>query len=149
MSTFKLGWGSRIAVLYGGFVILIAALVTGAMRQDFDLVADDYYQQEIAYQDVLDAGKNQSALTTAVLVSADERAVTIEFPADFNGQLINGNVHFYSPIDSKWDKQLALQNVQNNIVIPRSELRNTTYKVKINWEANSKKYYQESEITLQ
>jgi len=149
MSTFKLGWGGRIAVLYGGFVILIATLVTGAMRQDFDLVADDYYQQEIAYQDVLDAGKNQSALTTAVLVSADERAITIEFPADFNGQMINGSVHFYSPIDSKWDKQLALENVQNSITVARSELRNTTYMVKISWEANTKKYYQESEITLQ
>jgi len=148
MSTFKLGWGGRIAVLYGGFVILIAALVTGAMRQDFDLVADDYYQQEIAYQNVLDAGKNQSALTAAVRVFANEIAVTIEFPADFNGQMINGSVHFYSPIDSKWDKQLALENVQNSITVARSELRNTTYMVKISWEANTKKYYQESEITL-
>ncbi|MBW7914094.1 MAG: FixH family protein [Taibaiella sp.] len=71
MSTMKFGWGSRIALLYGGFVVLIAALVTGSMRQDFDLVADDYYQQEIAYQNVLDAGKNQSALSAPVRVYAN------------------------------------------------------------------------------
>ncbi|HEY9178367.1 MAG TPA: FixH family protein [Flavipsychrobacter sp.] len=149
MSTMKFGWGSRIALLYGGFVVLIAGLVTGSMRQDFDLVADNYYQQEIAYQNVLDAGKNQAALSAPVRVYANETAVMIEFPADFTDQLINGDVHFYSPIEASWDKEIKLNNVLSSITIPRSELKNTRYKVKINWTANEKTYYQESEITLQ
>lgn len=148
MSTMKFGWGSRIAVLYGGFVVLIAALVTGSMRQDFDLVADDYYQQEIAYQGVLDAGKNQSALSAPVRVYANETAVMVEFPTDFTDQLINGSIHFYSPIEESWDREIKLANVLGGITIPRSELQNTRYKVKIRWTVNEKEYYQESEITL-
>lgn len=148
MSTLKLGWGSRIAFLYGGFVVLIAILVMGSMRQEVDLVAEDYYQQEIAYQDVLDAGKNQSTLSSPVSIHANEKMVTLEFPIEFQDKLINGNIQFYSPINSGGDKQIALNDVQGLVNIQRSELQKTSYTIKINWEADGKQYYQESEINL-
>ncbi|MCB0700204.1 MAG: FixH family protein [Chitinophagaceae bacterium] len=148
MSKNKFGWGGRIAILYGGFVVLIATLVIGSMRQDFDLVADDYYQQEIEYQNVLDAGKNQSELSNPAAIHANESAVTIEFPQEFDEQLITGSVHFYSPVEDAWDKTMAMNNVQKTFIVSRAELQNTNYKIKLNWEANGKKYYQESEITL-
>lgn len=148
MSTLKLGWGTRIAFLYGGFVAIIATLVVGSMRQDFDLVADDYYQQEIAYQDVIDAGKNQSTLSQPASIHANESTVTIDFPAEFADQLITGNVHFYSPVEDAWDKEFAMNNIQSSMAIPRSNLQKTRYKIKLSWEANGKKYYQESDINL-
>lgn len=148
MSTFKIGWGGKIAILYGGFVLLIAALVTGSMRQDFDLVADDYYQQELAYQDVLDAGKNQSALSAPADIYANATDVVITFPDEFKGKAINGNVHFYSPIDETWDKQVKLENTGAVVTVPRSELQNTRYTIKLSWDADAKNYYQESDINL-
>lgn len=148
MSTKKFGWGGRIALLYGGFVLLIAALVTGSMRQDFDLVSDDYYAQELAYQDVLDAGKNQSELSAPVSIYANATDVVVEFPGEFKGKTINGNVHFYSPIEDAWDKKVKLENATAVISVPRSELQNTKYKIKLAWEVEGKKYYQESDINL-
>lgn len=148
MSTMKIGWGGRIAFLYGGFVLLIAALVTGAMRQDFDLVADDYYAQELAYQDVLDAGKNQSALSAPATVYANATDVVIEFPEEFKGKVINGNVHFYSPVEDAWDKQVKLENATAVVTVPRAGLENTRYKIKLSWQVDEKNYYQESDINL-
>ncbi len=148
MSTLKIGWGSKIALLYGGFVLLIAALVTGSMRQDFDLVADDYYQQEIAYQNVLDAGKNQSTLSKAVGIHATADVVVIEFPKEFENQLINGTVHFYSPIKGAWDREIEMKNITGDFTIPRSKLEKTKYTIKLSWTANETNYYQESDITL-
>lgn len=148
MSAFKIGWGGKIAILYGGFVLLIAALVTGSMRQDFDLVTDDYYQQELAYQDVLDAGKNQSALSAPADIYANATDVVITFPDEFKGKTINGKVHFYSPIDETWDKQVSLENTGAVVTVPRSELQNTRYTIKLSWDADAKNYYQESDINL-
>lgn len=148
MSKKKMNWGWGVTLLYLGFVALIVTLVTGSMRQDFDLVSDDYYQQELEYQDVLDAGKNQSKLSRPAAIHANETLVTIEFPEEFNEQIINGSIHFYSPIEDAWDKKLAINNAQNTFTIARAELQNTTYKIKLNWEADGKKYYQESDITL-
>lgn len=148
MSILKIGWGFRITVLYLGFATLIIALVVGSMRQDFDLVADDYYAQELAYQDVLDAGKNQSGLSQPVGIHANETQVTVDFPVEFNGKALNGTVYFYSPIEDAWDKKIALENSVSPVIVPRSELQNTNYKIKITWEADGKQYYQESDITL-
>ena len=149
MSTLKLGWGSKIAFLYIGFVLLIVVLVTASMRQEVDLVADNYYEQELAYQDVLDAGKNQSTLSGPVSIHANETMVTIEFPEEFSRQAINGNIQFYSPIERAWDKEIALNSIQGGMTtIPRSELQRTKYKIKISWEVEGKKYYQESDLNL-
>ena len=55
----SLNWGKSILAVYIGFVLLMVFMVYIASRQDFDLVAKDYYQQEIAYQTKIDANKNQ------------------------------------------------------------------------------------------
>lgn len=148
MSTIKLGWGCRIAVLYGGFVILIVALVTGSMRQDFQLVSTDYYGDEIRYQEVIDAGKNQAALSAPVAIVADANTVNIELPQEFAGVPVTGEVHFYSPVNADWDKVIDMNTSNKILSIPRTQLHTTRYKVKITWNANNKQYYQESEIAL-
>ena len=42
----KLGWGWKIAILYGVFAVLIVSLVIASNRQHFDLVTDDYYGEK-------------------------------------------------------------------------------------------------------
>lgn len=148
MSTMKMSWGSRIAVLYGGFVILIAILVIGSMRQSFDLVAPDYYGQEIKYQNVIDAGKNQSELSTAVALTTNTNSIVFQFPPELQGKTLSGTLHFYSPVNASWDKNFPLTVEKNTMTVNRSELRNTTYTVKMSWETEGKKYYQESELKL-
>lgn len=148
MSVMKINWGAKIALLYGGFVALIVVLVAGSMRQDFDLVSPDYYSQEIKYQQVIDAGKNQAALSAPVSVHANETMVSIDFPVEFANKTMNGTVQFYSPVNAAWDKTVKMTNTGNSISVPRSELHSTTYTIKMNWEADGKKYYQETSLNL-
>lgn len=148
MSVMKINWGAKIALLYGGFVALIVVLVAGSMRQDFDLVSPDYYSQEIKYQQVIDAGKNQAALSAPVSVHANETMVSIDFPAEFANKTMNGTIQFYSPVNAAWDKTVKMTNTGNSISVPRSELHSTTYTIKMNWEADGKKYYQETSLNL-
>lgn len=148
MSTIKINWGTKIALFYGSFVVLIVTLVAGSMRQSFDLVAPDYYGQELKYQNVIDAGKNQAALSTAVAIHANEKSVIINFPAEFAGKAVSGTVHFYSPVSASWDKEFPVSMDNDAMIVSRTELRNTTYTMKINWQSAGKKYYQESELKL-
>src|SRR5690606_1579223 len=104
MSVSKLSWGTKIAALYIGFATLIVTLVAASMRQDFDLVTPDYYEQEINYQQVIDADKNLATLTEKVGIDIQSTSVNITFPSAFAGQKIDGTVHFYSPVNKKWDK---------------------------------------------
>jgi len=148
MSTMKIGWGTRIAFLYGGFVVLMVTLVTLAMKEDFQLVSSDYYQKELQYQEVIDAGKNQSMLSAPVQFRANEQTVTIALPQEFEGKEVKGSVEFYAPTQAAWDAHFDLQLENNRMEIPRSKLHPTRYEVKINWEAESKRYYQETVLKL-
>lgn len=148
MSTINISWGKRITILYLGFVAIIVALVVGSMRQDFDLVSSDYYGDELKYQEVIDAGKNQSALSAPVQVYANEQMLTLDFPHEFASQVVTGSVQFYSPVNSAWDKTMDITVENNKMLVQRSLLKNTRYQVKIRWQAGDKPYYQETEINL-
>ncbi len=148
MSVMKINWGWRIGLLYGGFVIMMVLLVTKSLRQDFDLVAPDYYDREIKYQQVIDAGKNQAALSSAIMITDNGANIILSFPAEFKGKPVTGEVEFYSPVNAEWDRAMALQLTDNNAFIPKSALKNTTYKARINWESEGKKYYQETEVKI-
>ena len=144
----KIGWGWKIALLYGGFVVLIVSLVVASNHQHFDLVSKNYYEDEIAYQKVLDAGKNQSQLSQPLLIHANERSVIIDFPEEFKNKLLTGTIHFYSPVNSEWDRTFKINADNNCVTISRNDLRNTRYTTKITCSVNGKSYYQESELSL-
>jgi hypothetical protein len=144
----KIGWGWKIGIMYGGFVALIMFLVISSSRQHIDLVSKNYYDAEIGYQKVIDAGKNQAGLSAAVLLHANGQVVSIEFPEDFKNKQIACNVEFYAPLNSKWDRNFVLNTQTNSISISRDKLKNTRYTVKINFTVDGKDYYQESEINL-
>jgi len=144
----KISWGVKITILYLAFVLLIVTMVVASSRQHFDLVSNSYYADEIKYQNVIDAGKNQAQLSHPVLIDKDLNAVELQLPSELDGKMVTGSVHFYSPVNAAWDKQFPLQVDNHRITISRSDLRKTRYTVKIDLEAEGRKYYQESEINL-
>ena len=144
----KLNWGWKIAILYGGFMVLIISLVVMSSRQHFDLVSPNYYEHEIAYQKVIDAGKNQSVLSSPLSIHASGNAVTIDFPEEFKSKQVTGDVQFYSPVNAQWDRNFKINTQTNSMSISRSVLRDTRYTIKISCVADGKSYYQESEILL-
>ena len=148
MSIMKMNWGTRIAMVYIGFVILMVTLVTMSMKQDFQLVSKDYYQKEITYQEVMDAGKSQSLLSQPVSFIVNEAMIGFGFPNEFIGKNINGTIEFYAAANSKWDAKFDFVSEDNQFKIIRNKLFPTRYQVKINWEMDGIKYYQESLLNL-
>ncbi len=143
-----MSWGVKITILYSSFVVLIASLVTMSMRQHFDLVSPDYYKQEVAYQQVIDAGKNQSVLSAPIFMHATAGEVKISLPEEFSDKHSLASIHFYSPVNSEWDQTFSMPVSGTGITISRSKLRDTRYIVKMDITTDGKKYYQESEIML-
>jgi nitrogen fixation protein FixH len=144
----KINWGTKIAVLYCGFVVLILVLVIASMRQHFDLVSVNYYADEVAYQQVIDAGKNEAKLSSPITVHANGANVIIELPAELSTKKISGIIQFYSPVNAAWDQKFTAIPSDHIISIARNKLRCTRYTLKIDLTAGGNKYYQETEINL-
>lgn len=146
--TIKFGWGWKIALLYSSFVALMLMLVIASSRQKFDLVSKDYYKDEIEFQKVIDANHNQQNLEGTMVVHADDASVKIDFPQEFAGKDIKGNIVFYSAVDKEWDKSFPISASGNTMAIDRTSLKQTTYKMKVAYTVDGKSYYKEHEINL-
>lgn len=146
--TIKIGWGWKVGLLYSSFVAMMIVLVIASSRQEFDLVSKDYYKDEISYQQVLDANRNQAGLSGTLTISANDATVKIVFPAEFAGKPISGKIFFYSIVQNDWDKTFPIVATDNAVVIDRTLLQHANYKVKINYTVDDKDYYLENDLNL-
>ena len=145
----KIGWGMRVTILYCSFVIMILSLVFMAMTQDFHLVAEDYYEREIKYQDQINKLNNSAALPDKLAIQYDSKSANISFsfPEDLRPK---GKIMFYRPSDAALDFELNIRpNKQNNQSISTAQLLKGLWKIKVDWEANGTSYFDEKTIIIQ
>lgn len=121
------------------------------MGHKVDLVAKDYYQQEIEYQDQIDKITNAKSLDEPIGIEylAAERKIKLQFPTELLNLDINGSIHFYRPSDSGLDKQFKIDpSEEGEQIIAIGSLSKGLWKIKITWTAADKAFYDEKTITL-
>ena len=144
----SISWGWKIMILYTGFVIMMVCLVVASSNQKIDLVSKDYYKDEIAYQKVLDASKNQADLAGSLTIHANAHDIVLEFPGEFANKPLTGNVTLYSASNEDWDKNFPISTTGNTLTIPRTTLQRTAYTIKVSYTVDGKSYYSESKLDL-
>lgn len=145
----KLSWGTRIFFLYTGFVVMIIFFVVRAMNQKVDLVAPDYYAQELKYQDKLDRINRANALAQPLTWKIDDGSVRMMFPAEFNGKTIKGDIVFFRPSDKTKDITVAVNpDAAGEQLISGDNLSSGLYRVQVGWEVDGVTYFKEGVIVL-
>ncbi|MCG6915274.1 FixH family protein, partial [bacterium BMS3Abin03] len=76
----KANWGTGIFISYSVFMLLTIITAVYFMNQDVSLVTDDYYQQELKYQDQIDKIERTNALSEKPAIDFDGLGVNISFP---------------------------------------------------------------------
>lgn len=149
MNKKKISWGVKIAVVYTLFALLIMTMVIIFMNQDVNLVEEDYYPKEIAYQQHIDKLERTKKLFGEVSVSSGVSEVIIKFPENINSDEITGNINFYRPSDKTKDfsKEIALSK-NGKQIIPTNKFVKGLWKVKIDWKHSGTSYYNESTIMV-
>ena len=146
-----MNWGWKIVVVYSAFVVMTLAMVFFFMRQQVDLVADDYYKQEIEYQGQIDKIANAQALKEPLelIQSMENRSIVLNFP---NGHLtkgIEGTIYFYRPANAAEDKEFDINPLESGEqLISVASLSKGLWKIKISWTADGKSFYDEKIVTL-
>lgn len=143
-----IGWGWKIALGYGGFVAMIICLVVASGHQKIDLVSKDYYKDEIGYQQVLDASKNQASLAGVLTIHANEQEIVIDFPDEFKNKVLTGTVRFYSAVNNEWDRNFDINTTESRYAASRKSLQATTYTVKVSYKVEGKEFYYEIPVNL-
>jgi len=146
----KFNWGTGVVlallVMISGMIVLVSI----AVRQDFDLVDNDYYQKSITYQQHIDKVENTTALEKKIAFELSADSLKLTFPNLANVQEYTGEIHFYSPVEARRDYNLAVKlDSGYTQIIDLQNLEKGRYKVKIDWKANKVSYYQEEEIVVE
>jgi hypothetical protein len=143
-----MNWGKKILIFYGAFVVGIIFLVFKSMQMEQDLVAPDYYAQELKYQQRIDEKRRAEMLDDKVVVTKVAMGIDIQFPETIVKSGLQGEVWIYCPNDEKLDKKvrLELKPGEKNIKIdyPFKGFR----QIKITCETDGMSYYFEEKIYL-
>lgn len=144
----KFNWGYKITVFYLVFIAGIMYLVIQSSRQQMDLVTPDYYAQEIKYQDKIDQSKRANGLSEQIRYQVSETGILINFPKEFQGKNITGNVQLYYPADEKKDVLANVQTDQNQFLLAIPDKRSGMHILKVNWEVAGVRYYFEEPVFM-
>ncbi|MGB1039511.1 MAG: FixH family protein [Flavobacteriales bacterium] len=142
-----MNWGWKITIFLTCFITFILSMVVYSFYTTNDLVAEDYYNQEIHYQQNIDAQKNALPFAKDVTVKGDSKEILVSFPENFDLEIEQGDISFYRPDNAKLDKSFDLKLTQNNTQsLKKTEIISGQYKVTIQFISGDKTYIIKKDI---
>ncbi len=145
----KFHWGWGIAIVYTTFVVVMVTLVVKSKSVDHTLVAEDYYAQDIAYQQHYDKLANAASLKEDLKIYADRNTnqVVLHFPAEVGKP--SGQVVFFRPSDKSMDKTMNIEvDSHGEMRVPMRQLAPGLWRIKVDWQAGGRAFFKEVKLFL-
>ncbi|WP_026995041.1 FixH family protein [Flectobacillus major] len=140
-------WGGGIVLTFILFAGFIGTMVYRMVSQRVDLVADNYYQQEVVYQQQIERIKNTSRLNQKNIMTYSETNNTVRIALPTYIQ--KGEVTFFRPSDKNLDFSVPVTSQSNSLLtIPTNNLKKGLWKVQATWTDGREEYYLEDEIMV-
>lgn len=145
-------WPVCIIAFFVLFVSTMVGFVVWSTHQREDLVSPNYYNEEIRYQQRIDATKRTQSEGVAPRIAYDSAARSIElrFPSPAAMSASTGTVTLYRPSQAELDQQSALKiDAAGTQQIAATSLKPGLWRVKAEWNTAGKAYYAEDSILVQ
>lgn len=139
----KFTWAHGIIAALGLFMIFILSMIFIFTQnwQNAEMVSENYYADELAYQGIINAKNNADALSEKPSFHQNANGITITFPKERKIDESTVHFHLFRTNDAKLDVKKSLTVDSNNsIVIPSKVIFPGSYTLKINWEENNTPY---------
>jgi len=144
-----MNWGNKLILIFLAFGGMISYMVYRCMQTPVDLVAKEYYRDELVYQDVLDETKKANELKDTASLHQQAAAIVLQLPEEMKNTAVKGSILFYCPSGQAKDRRIPLsvdtaarQEIGAGVVLPGH------YRVKIEWESRGVKYFTEQPFVI-
>lgn len=138
--------------IIGSFVLLfcgIATAVTIACTHRDGLVSENYYEQELNFQERIDAAARAQTSGAALDFNPAQGMLTVTLPAGQRNQPVSGSVHFYRPSAPELDRELTLQPRPDGVqILDVSHLAPGNWSVRVAWQSGGQDYYLTQKIVV-
>lgn len=139
----KINWGFKIAFLYCSFALMIIFMVYKSMQQPVDLVAENYYEKTLHYDNEIQKMNNAGLPENKIRILHENRQLSILFPEE---RKVTGEVKFFKPDNAMLD--FAVNINENKVVYDTSRLQKGKWKLKISWIINNIAVYNEKNLII-
>lgn len=139
----KFNWGTGLMLAMAcfiGFILFLVITMTTNKELDHDLVTEEYYQQEIDFQNQFEKQINTQKLSTPVSVHRTTEGFVIYFPDDFINQDIKGKVSLYRPSNKNMDFEIPFGSSSQKLVVPAQRLAKGRWNMIIDWTSDQEDY---------
>jgi hypothetical protein len=143
-----MNWGNKIILVFAVFVSGILYMVFKAGTYNTDLVTNDYYEQELKYQQTIDAVERTNALTAPVTCTVSAEQIAIQFPAEMKNDDLEADVWLYCIADKQKDIKRKFTTKEGKIIMPVLPANKGLHEIKMSWVSKGQTYYYKQKIVL-
>lgn len=138
-------WSKGIIITFVLFASFMIGLVTICMRQDISLESKEYYKEELAYQQRIDAIQEVQRLKQKPSIQYQESSgqLSISFAT---ASALKGDLYLYKPDQAQHDFR---QSFDKNIQLNMRPKAKGLWKVKISWMQQGHRFYYEQPVFIQ
>lgn len=143
-----MNWGHKIVISLGVFMMLTLVMVYIAVKQkDITLVSQNYYEDELAYQQIIDKLENVRDWEhqISLVILPNDRLVEISYPENV---ALKGNIRFFRPSDENQDFKLNMQPELGTQTVALKGRSKGLWKVMMEWESEGQQFYKEERLVL-
>ena len=145
----KINWGTGIILAFIGFISFILYFVIAMNtndKYDHDLVTEDYYKEELEYQNSINSLENARELKENIDYKRTAEGLLIKFPKNLEIGKITGKVFLYRPSNKQLDFETDISLSEPYLLIPDKRLLDGRWNIKVDWQYNGKSYLFKKEI---
>lgn len=145
----KINWGTGIVIAFVAFIAFIMYFIISMSvnnKYNHDLVTEDYYKQELEFQNEINKLDNATTLKENLNCTKTNEGLTITFPNNFNTNQITGKVFLYRPSNKHFDFEMPINLTNHQLVIPNKLLLSGRWNLKVDWQYQNKAYLFKKEI---
>lgn len=148
-SIMKWNWGKGIVLGMVSFMLFILYMVI-TMSTDkkyrHDLVTEEYYAKEIAYQTEIDAETKMNTLQERIVGQKTSQGWLLSLPKELLPEKIQGTVSLYRPSNQQLDFDLPILLSGSDLLIPDHRLVDGRWNITIAFEYDGEEYLYKKSI---
>ena len=142
-------WGTGIFVFYTIFAAILFFAVYRSTQHDHSLVVENYYEEDIRYQNRFDQIQNSRSLEAGLVIqlNGEEKTISLDFPKEKEG--ISGEILLYRANNKKLDQHIPIiLNEENKMIIPTDKILTGYWKMEVEREMEGKSYFDKKVIKI-
>jgi len=140
-----MNWGKGVAIVLGLFIVFIGVLAFTLIRQKVDLVTEDYYKEDMAYQKEIDAAGAGLKLQE---LDVDQRNGQLIVQFDTIVQSDSVIIQLWRPNDKTLDRSYTIVGT-TIFMLPIENLQHGSYDLRCEYWKNGQRSTQKTKVWIE